>query len=77
MSIPEPTHLWGQPISEMRHALEFLEQHTGTTNIRAAVKRLTLVLQGQRDLIKSQAQKLAELERRLAERDASAGEGLL
>ncbi len=55
------THLWGQPVSEMRHALEFLEQHAGTTDIRASVKRLTLILKGQRDLIAQQQAELISL----------------
>lgn len=58
---PTLTHLWGQPVAEMRHALEFLEQHAGTTEIRAATKRLSLVLKGQRELIASQAKLLNTL----------------
>lgn len=64
---PTMTHLWGQPVAEMRHALEFLEQHTGTAEIRASVKRLTLVLRGQRDLIAEQSAKLGKLEAENAE----------
>jgi predicted RNase H-like nuclease (RuvC/YqgF family) len=64
---PTLTHLWGQPVSEMRHALEFLEQHTGTTEIRASVKRLTLALKGQRDLIAEQSFKNGKLEAENAE----------
>ena len=53
------TELWGHPVGHVHAALNFLEEHTGTTIIPAAIRRLELVLRGQRDLIVDQAKRLA------------------
>lgn len=71
-----PTEIWGHPIAAIRDALRFLEEHTGTTVIRASLKRLGDALRGQRAVIVAKEKELAELRSRLAApRSPAAPEG--